>query len=540
MVADAIRGQCRMSVPAGNRIMKKIIALLILAVAFMSDLSSAEKYELVLLNGRVIDPETKLNDIFNVGISGGRIKILTKRPISGTRAIDATGLVVAPGFIDGHCHSIEPLSLRLVVLDGVTTCMDLEAGASDIDLWYRSKSGVWPVNYGTTISQEFARVAVHDPEFELGLANDSNTLFTVRVGACEDGDCGWQTRVSDKAQIVEINKILDEGLRLGALGVGSLLAYARQGISSLEQYEAQKVAALYGRVTSVHSRFHGNLNPPSESAIGLDEVLTNAIALDAPLIYAHNNQHGWMEIEEKLTRLRRQGYNVWSEYYPYAAASTSVSATFLRPENITELGVDYHNMYDPITDRILGRTGYDELVTNFPDREIILFIPRNEGWVSEWVKSPGMTVGSDSMWNEGADWETPLFEFKGHPRTSGSHAKVLQVARENNVPLELSIAQLSYLSAKYLGDTGLADMRERGRIQEGMIADITIFDPQSVRAMSTFRAGEQGAPSNGIPFVIVYGQVVVDDGEFTKTWAGQPIRFPVEVNSRYAVTRALP
>ncbi len=96
-----------------------------------------------------------------------------------------------------------------------------------------------------------------------------------------------------------------------------------------------------------------------------------------------------------------------------------------------------------------------------------------------------------------------------------------------------SLAQMSYWSAKHLGDTGLKAMQERGRMQVGMVADITIFDPLNAKAESTFKQGEQGRPTSGIPYVIVNGQVVVKKSKFQKVWAGQPIRFPVEEKGRY-------
>jgi N-acyl-D-aspartate/D-glutamate deacylase len=96
-----------------------------------------------------------------------------------------------------------------------------------------------------------------------------------------------------------------------------------------------------------------------------------------------------------------------------------------------------------------------------------------------------------------------------------------------------SIAQLSYWSAKHLGDMGLEAMQERGRIQAGMVADITIFDPDKVMDKATYKAGEQGLPTAGIPYVIVSGKQVVKNGQFQEVWAGQPIRFPAEEKGRF-------
>jgi N-acyl-D-glutamate deacylase len=96
-----------------------------------------------------------------------------------------------------------------------------------------------------------------------------------------------------------------------------------------------------------------------------------------------------------------------------------------------------------------------------------------------------------------------------------------------------TIAQSSYWAAKHLGDTGLESMKQRGRIQVGKIADITIFNPETITDNSTFKIGENGIPTTGIPYVIVNGVVVVKDSEVLPVNAGQEIRFPVEPKGRF-------
>ena len=129
-------------------------------------------------------------------------------------------------------------------------------------------------------------------------------------------------------------QILDEDLRQGALGVGAGVAYMARGITSYELFAAQKAAANYNRLTSVHTRYHLIQDTPTEAPIAFDEIFTNAMLLGAPLLMAHNNDYGWWEIEEKLQLAREKGLNMWSEYYPYAAGSTPVSADFLRPADV--------------------------------------------------------------------------------------------------------------------------------------------------------------------------------------------------------------
>ena len=136
-------------------------------------------------------------------------------------------------------------------------------------------------------------------------------------------------------------------------------------------------------------------------------------------------------------------------------------------------------------------------------------------------------------------WGSPYEDYAGHPRTAGTHAAVLRIARENGVPLMHTLSQLSYWVAKHLGDTGLKAMQERGRMQEGMVADIVVFDPVNVTEQAGYEKGRNGLPSTGIPFVLVNGVIVVRDSKVLENVnPGQPIRFPVENKGRFVPVTA--
>ena len=147
-----------------------------------------------------------------------------------------------------------------------------------------------------------------------------------------------------------------------------------------------------------------------------------------------------------------------------------------------------------------------------------------------WLEVPHMTVAGDQMPpgdGEGRilTWDDPFEMYVGHPRTMGSHASTLRLARENGVPWMQMIAQNSYWAAKHLGDTGLEAMQVRGRMQEGMVADITIFDPETVTDNATYKIGSNGLPSTGIPYVLVNGTVVVKNSKVLKgVYPGKAIR----------------
>lgn len=324
--------------------------------------------DIAILNGRVMDPETKFDGVRNVCIKDGMIAEITALKVTGKETIDATGRVVAAGFIDTHTHSSDKYAIKMVMMDGVTTGLDTEAGAINIEAWYTREKGKWPINYGQCVSQEMARMMVHDG-LELTQATDATELFKLRVLAeKEDGVPGWSVAISNLKQMNQITKILDENLRQGALCVGSTVGYMSEGISTYEQFEAQRGAARYGRPTAVHTRNHGSTKPPTEATMGFAEIFTNAVVLKAPLIYSHDNDYGWWEIEEKLSMARSMGMNMWAEYYPYAAGSTSIGADGIKPALIEDiLDFKYEDvLFDPKQNKFLNKHEYLKTARRIP------------------------------------------------------------------------------------------------------------------------------------------------------------------------------
>ncbi|MCP3997375.1 MAG: hypothetical protein GY722_20305 [bacterium] len=239
----------------------------VLLTVVLAACAGAQDYDVVILNGRVMDPETQFDGVRNVGIRDGRIATITDKSITGKETIDATGHVVAPGFIDTEQHGLRPWGIKVNLRDGVTTQMDFEVGAANIEEWYAARAGKTQANFGTVVGQEFARMRVHD-----GLALEGPDIsmpyfFDYRAEAAKDGVDGWSVSRSNVEQMNEITGMLDEGMRQGALGVGSTLGYAQAGITTYEMFEAQRAAARWGRLTAVHHRFHPSASTPTEGAL---------------------------------------------------------------------------------------------------------------------------------------------------------------------------------------------------------------------------------------------------------------------------------
>jgi len=172
-----------------------------------------------------------------------------------------------------------------------------------------------------------------------------------------------------------------------------------------------------------------------------------------------------------------------------------------------------------------------------PATQIVLYKMSPDA-IPDWCRLPGVVFASDAMmmpggWDDAPRWDTPYEEIPNtHPRLAGTHGTCLRIAREHGIPLMQILAASSYNPARYLGDTGLEAMKVRGRLQKGMVADITILDPKTVRDNATYAKGT--LPTTGIPYVIVNGTLVVKESKVLEdVQPGQPIRFPVEEESRF-------
>ena len=513
--------------------LRDILALSVLAWAIATPAIAAD-YDIVINNGRVMDPETMFDDVANVGVKDGKIVAITKSPIEGNETIDATGHVVAPGFIDTHYHSMDVFSTKMALRDGVTSGMDLEAGSFNVKEWYdeKTKTG-WQVNYGTTASLLWTRMSIHDPELNMVGTMDYTEARPYVAKAAEDGVQGWATTKSSLDEMNTMMKILDEDLRQGALGMAAPVAYITMGTSSYEVFMAQKVAANYDRMTASHTRYHLLNETPTEAPIAFDEMFTNAMLLGAPFLICHNNDYGWWEIEEKLQLARAKGLNMWSEYYPYAAGATAVTADFLKPsEWVEKRGFKYEEtIFDPIDNAYLTNETYEALMKKEPGRSVVVVFPYRKPWLKDFLTIPHMTIAADAMVGVGPDgeslpWEADWSDYRGHPRTAGTRGTAFRMAREQGVPLMFTIAQSSYWAALHLGDSGLEAMKQSGRIQIGKVADITIFNPETITDNSTFKIGENGIPTTGIPYVIVNGVIVVKDSEVLPVKARKANSFP--------------
>jgi N-acyl-D-glutamate deacylase len=494
-----------------------------------------EDLDLVILNGRVMDPETKLDAIRNVGVKGGKIVAVTEQAIQGNETIDAKGHVVAPGFIDTHHHNVlTPFGQKLALRDGITTPLELEGGVMPVGEWYDSMEGKSQTNYGATAGVMGARERVLNPKFKSIAGASMNDLDQPKITGAT---MNWSTKVATDAEIEKVLALVEQGVKEGALGVGLTTGYMVDGITSRETYGVQAIAGKYGLLLGLHGRFSGQ-DQGASGMLGTDEQLAAVLAGGGGLIVQHMTAQCLAlspYCQEMIDKAYANGHQVISEIYPYSYGATIVAADYLHPDNYkNNMGHDYGDIVEIATMKPLTKKRYEKLVKTAPFTNVT-FKNATEETVAQALKHPTSLIGSDAfpyaMKSDGSfvkDWDTPYDAVNGHPRGAGTHAVVLQMVREKNLmPLMLAISKMTYMPAKFMQDNGIAQMANKGRLQVGADADITVFNPDTVKQVATPANG--GLPAEGIPYVVVNGTIVVKDSKVLKdVYPGRPIRNQVQ------------
>lgn len=463
------------------------ILLMAVAAACSSPPQPSESYDLVVANGRVIDPESRLDAVRHVGIRGGRIEALSETPLTGTRVIDASQHVVAPGFIDLHEHGQQEESYAMMVRDGVTSAFELEVGAADIDAWYAARAAGQMVNHGVSVGHIPARMKV--------LGDPGTGLLPAGVGG---------SGRADEKQIAEMEAILREGLAKGAVAVGFGSAYT-PGAPMTEIERMFRVAAAGRAPAHIHMR--GGVD-------GLKETIAAAKAAGVALHIVHVNSSAGDDIDEFLSTIRTArdaGQDVTTEAYPYGAGMTEIqSALFDDWRSWTDDRFALHQLVS--TGERLNRVTFEKARAT---GGTVIIHGRSEAQTRVSIASPLSMIASDGFIEKG----------RGHPRTSGSYAKVLgkYVRDEKALSLMDALRKMTIDPARRL-ELRTPAMAAKGRIRHGADADLAIFNPATVIDRATYE--DASIPSAGIPFVIVGGQVVVDGGAITSARPGRGIRAP--------------
>ena len=535
----------------------------------------AADFDVLITGGRIVDGSGAPWYRGDVGITGDRITAIGQ--LAGrhaTSTIDATNLVVAPGFIDmlgqSEFNILVDGRAASKITQGITTEITGE-GSSIAPVNDRLAAAV-KAQYDRfkvvldfrTLGQYFARLEKQRPAINVGTFVGAGGLRAYVVGDSQ--------REASASEIAEMQKLVEEAMTDGALGVSTSLQYVPGRFASTDELVALAQAARkHGGIYISHQRSESGQIIPS-----LDEVFTIAERANIPaevwhLKTAYKANWGRMpEVLKHFDAARARGLDVTANMYPYDRASNGLDACL--PLWVREGGLDamLARLKDPsLRDRIkrdmddatakdwenqwygsgggagvmvstvldpalrqwegknlveIGKAmgkdprdaAMDLVIADRAETSVIISIMREDD-VRLALANPIISIGTDS----GARAEdVPYSESKSHPRAWGSFPRVLgkYVRDEKLITLEDAVRRFTSRPAARVGIT------DRGLLRPGMKADVTIFDPAAIRDVSTFV--DPTHYSVGIPHVLVNGKAVVSNGAITAERPGQPVRGP--------------
>jgi dihydroorotase len=464
----------------------------------------ATPLDVVLVGGRVLDPETNLDAVRSVGIKAGRIVSVGTTIPAARDTVDVKGLVVAPGFIDLHSHGQDSVNYKFMAHDGVTTALELELGTYPVAPWYTERAGKALINFGASASHPGARHAMLD--------HDSTAEGADVIGATGN----FVHSAIERTRLPELEHRLDVALNEGALGIGMGINYT-PGATREEILGAFGVAARHHAPIFVHLRSAGLVENAGGIA-GVQEVIADAAATGAPLHVVHVTSMGLSATPVLLKLIdgaHARGLDVTTEAYPYTAGATFLQSAIFDPGFQERLGIDYSNILWPAT----GERLTAETFAKYRQQgglAVIFMIP--DSAADQAYRDRDVMVASDG------GFEIQNGQPIGHPRSAGTHARILgRFVRERNViSLMDAVRKMTLLPAKRLERVD-ADMKHKGRVQPGADADLVVFDPAKVIDRATFEKPAQY--SDGIVHVLVNGTFVVRGSNLVPGVApGKPVR----------------
>jgi N-acyl-D-aspartate/D-glutamate deacylase len=459
---------------------KSLLALMLVA---MSSAAFAQQYDLVIQDGRAMDPETGLDTVRNIGIAAGKIARITDAPLNGKKVISATNLVVAPGFIDLHQHGQDLESQRVKAFDGVTTALEMEVGKPDVENFLRSRQGHSLINYGTTASHLAARAQA----FGTPMPGDA---ILPKSGPATNN-------VATPEQMEKIKDRLRHEFEAGALGIGMGIQYS-PGATRLEVIDMFRFAASRRRPVYTHVRSFGTSEPGS-SIEAISEVIGAAAISGASLHIVHINSSCLQLAPECLKLIsgaRARGLDVTTEAYPYEAGMTYINSALFNPGWREKVGIDYRDLMLPNTGERLTKARFEELHASTDLHLVIMFSNKMEV-VDDVITNPLVMIASDGD--------------QGHPRNAGTFSRILAryVRKQGRLTLMDAIRKMSLSPAEMLERSSPA-ARGKGRLQEGADADIVIFDPHIITDRASYQHPME--PSVGVQYLMVGGIPVVEQG----------------------------
>jgi len=481
-------------------------ALTLLLAAAAS--ASEGRWDLLITGARVIDPESGLNAVRDVALRSGRIAAIdTDLDAQGVPLLEASGFILAPGFIDLHAHGASDRARAYQARDGVTTALELEWGYPDVAAFLASRQGHSRVNFGASVSHGALRnLALRDEagRAELRAAFARAAAQPEPLLALQELNADSYYAPLDDARQAMVAGEVASSLAAGAIGIGMAHAYY-PGADRAEIFNLFRAAADLDTIIFTHARGRG--------LDAVQEVLANAAATGAALHIVHVNSTALGEIEPVLDLIRRareRGVDVSTEAYPYTAASTLIQSALFDDDWQSAYGISYDSLQWQATGERLTRESFEAYRRQ---GGILIMHMMKDSWIDQAIGNDWMIVASDGM----------PYDPGAHPRTAGTFARLLghYVRERGLLDLPTALRKITLLPAQRLAPIA-PQMARKGRIQVGMDADLVMFDAERVIDTATFASGP--SYSEGIEHVFVGGIAVVRDGELVEgVYPGQPV-----------------
>ncbi|PWT73168.1 MAG: D-glutamate deacylase, partial [Proteobacteria bacterium] len=403
-------------------------------------------------------------------------------------------LVVAPGFINLHWHGKQPHSSTYEAMDGVTSTFELEIGVADVNRWYGEREGRMPINYGAAVGHAPVRMRV---------MNDPGDMLP-------SGDAA--RKPASEAELGEIARGIELGLKQGAVGVGFGLAYT-PAASRWEILQAFRLAARFGAGAFVHIR-----GASSAGSADREEGLLEAIALSAvsgaPVHVAHINSSGQQSTARMLAIIadaQKHGIDVTTECYPYTAGATRIES-YPFDSWIDKAPEDYAKLQWAATGERLTK---ETFLKYRKQGGLVLIHANTEEVIRTAVLSPLTMIATDGF---------DVYSRNGHPRSAGSYSRILGrfVREQHLLGLMEALRKMTLMPAQRL-EGRVPQMRNKGRIRVGADADVVVFDAERIIDRATYEEPAQYA--EGMRYVLVGGAFIVRDGQIVEGAApGRAIR----------------
>ncbi|HXB55642.1 MAG TPA: D-aminoacylase [Vicinamibacteria bacterium] len=558
---------------AGRVSIAGLAAITLAAIVDPLRLPEKPSFDLIIESGRIVDGSGNPWYRADVGVRGGRIVAIGRlKGATALRRIDALERVVAPGFIDLMGSSDWQLLVDPRAASKVTQGITLSVAGEG--------TSVAPANERTVEDRASMKRFGVKPDwrsladfFRRLEANPPAIHFATFVGAggLRDLVIGRENRPATPAELAEMQLLADEAMRDGALGVSTSLMYVPHRFASTEEIVAlAKVAARYGGIYATHQRSEGDGINAS-----LDEVFRIAREAKIPTHIYHLKtmyRQNWGRMPNVLRRIeaaRGEGLDVTASVYPYVAAGAglfdllplwaregSLDAVLTRlrdpsareriKKDLTVSTLEWENEYygaggaegflisdviNPSLKPFVGKRLAEVARERGQDpvdalMDLVVEDKGGTGFVSFIMDEPDVRLALKQRWaafcNDSPIQATdgPLSQGKPHPRAYGSFPRILgrYVREEKLMALEEAIRKATSLAAQILG------VRDRGLVREGFWADLVVFDPDKIADRATFEQPHQY--SAGIDFVMVDGELVLDDGRMTNARPGKVIRGP--------------